>query len=81
MTYWYSFAVSVIFSCYNGKQVQCRFIGNRIVPIVVNLRTLLIINNNLLPIEYFGNYFAYPEIFDIGHFSIAITSDFRIVIN
>ena len=25
VTGWYSFAVSVIFSCYSGKQVQCRF--------------------------------------------------------
>ena len=57
------------------------FIGNRLVPIVVNLRTLLIINNNLLPIKYFGNYFAYRKIFGIGHISIAITSDFRIVTN
>ena len=57
------------------------FIGDRLVPIVVNSRILLIINNNSLPIEYFGNYFAYREVFGIGHISIAITSDFRIVTN
>ena len=55
------------------------FFQDRLVPIVVNSRTLLIINNNLLPIEYFGNYFAYREIVCIGHVGIAITSDFRII--
>ena len=61
--------------------VQFFFIQDRLVPIVVNSRTLLIINNNLLPIEYFSNYFANQEIFGIRHVNIAITSDFRIVTN
>ena len=67
-----------LFTC----RVRCKFfIHDQLVLIVVNSRTLLIINNNLLPIEYFDNYFAYREIFGIGQVSIAITTDFRIVTN
>ena len=68
--------------CLFACQVRWKiFLQDRLVPIVVNSRTLLIINNNLLPIEYFGNYFAYREIIGIGQVSIAITSDFQIVTN